>query len=137
MVTAVWVSDACYKRYTHPRNVNNTVTVCDECAGDHPIQSFVRRRRSVPFVYRTHYSVCEGELNFDLAEKEPDVAKHQISEVSTIIRKTRICKLHKTLKKVVAKRTDPLAVELAAKLSYASCICAEEAKYHRIVCNVF
>ena len=35
------------------------------------------------------------------------------------------------LKKVVAERTDPLAVELAVKLSYASCIRAEEAKYHR------
>ena len=32
---------------------------------------------------------------------------------------------------MVAERTDPLAIELAAKLSYASCIRAEEAKYHR------
>ena len=39
--------------------------------------------------------------------------------------------MHKTLKYVVAEGTDPLAVELAAKLSYASCIRAEEAKYRR------
>ena len=39
--------------------------------------------------------------------------------------------MYKTLKYVVAERTDPLAVELAAKLSYASCIRAEEAKHHR------
>ena len=116
-VTSVWVSDACYNRYTHPRNVNKTVSVGDECAGDQPNQSFERRRRPAPFGYRTHYLVCEGELNFDLAEKKPDVAKYQISEGSTIIRKTRKCKLHETLKKVVAERTDPLAVELAAKLS--------------------
>ena len=35
-VTSVWVSDACYNRYTHPRNVNKTVSVGDECAGDQP-----------------------------------------------------------------------------------------------------
>ena len=93
------------------------MSVGDECAGDQPNQSFERRRRSAPFGYRTHYLVCEGELNFDLAEKKPDVAKYQISEGSTIIRKTRECKLHETLKKVVVERTDPLAVELAAKLS--------------------
>ena len=32
---------------------------------------------------------------------------------------------------MTATRTDPLAVEFAAKLSYAACIRAEEAKYHR------
>ena len=75
--------------------------------------------------------VCKGELNFYLGEKKSDVAKYQISKVSTKTRKTRKCKLHKTLKYVVAEGTDPLAVELAAKLSYASCIRAEEAKYRR------
>ena len=43
-VTSVWVSDACYKHYTHPRNINKTVSVGDECAGDQPNQSFKRRR---------------------------------------------------------------------------------------------
>ena len=57
--------------------------------------------------------------------------RYQISEVSTIIRKTKKCKMHETLKKEVAERADSLAVELAAKLSYASCICAKGAKYHR------
>ena len=130
-VTSVRVSDACYKHYTHPRNVNKTVSVSDECAGDQPNQSFERRCRSAPFGYQTHCLVCEGELKFDLAEKNPDVAKYQISEVSKIIKKTRKCELHQFLKKVVAERTDPLAVKLAAKLSYASCIHAEEVKYHR------
>ena len=32
---------------------------------------------------------------------------------------------------MVAKRTDPLAVDLSTNLFYASCICAEEEKYHR------
>ena len=32
-VTSVWISDACYKFYTHPINANKTVTVGDECAG--------------------------------------------------------------------------------------------------------
>ena len=105
--------------------------VGDECAENQPNQSFERYRRSAPFSYRTHYSVCEGEPNFDLAEKKPDGVKYQISEVSLIIKKTRKCKLHKTLKKVVTERTDQLAVELEAKLPYASCIRAEEAKYHR------
>ena len=50
-----------------------------------------------------------------------DVVKYQMSGVSTIIRKTRKCKLHQTLKKVVAERTDSLVVEY---------IRAEEAKYH-------
>ena len=50
-VTFVWVSDACYKRYIHPRNINKTVTVGDEQAGDQPNQSFERRRRSAPFGY--------------------------------------------------------------------------------------
>ena len=76
-VTSVWVSDACYKRYTHPRKVNKTVIVADECTEDQPNQPFERRRRSAPFGYWTHYLVCEGELNFDLAEKKPDVAKYQ------------------------------------------------------------
>jgi len=52
----------------------------------------------------------------------------------TIITQTKDkgkCKLHETLKNVVANRTDPLAVEVADKLSYAACIRAEEAKYHR------
>ena len=39
--------------------------------------------------------------------------------------------LRETLKKMVAERIDPLAVELVVKLSYTSCIRAEEAKYHR------
>ena len=103
-----------HKRYTHPRNVNKTVSAGDECAGDQPNQSFERRRRSAPFGYRMHYLVCQGELNFYLTEKKLDVAKYQISEVSTIIRKTRKCKLHETLKKVAAERTDPLAVEYFA-----------------------
>ena len=78
-----------------------------------------------------HCLICEGDLNFGLAENKPDVAKYQISEVSKIINKTRKLKFHEALKKVVAEGTDPLAVELAAKLSYASCIRAEETKYHR------
>ena len=92
-VTSVWVSDACYKRYTRPRNVNKTVSV-----GDQPNQSFERRRRSAPFVYQTHCLVYEGELNFDLAEKKPGAVKYQISEVSTIIKKTGKYKLYNTLK---------------------------------------
>ena len=43
-VTSIWVSDACYKRYTHTSNVNKTVSIGDECAGDQPNQSFERRR---------------------------------------------------------------------------------------------
>ena len=35
------------------------------------------------------------------------------------------------LKKVVTERTDPLTVEFSVKLSYVSCICAEEEKYRR------
>ena len=35
-VSSVWVSDVCYKRNTDPRNVNKTVSVGDECAGDQP-----------------------------------------------------------------------------------------------------
>ena len=93
-VTSVWVSDACYKRHTHTRNVNKskTVTAGDECPGDQRNQSF-EWRRSAPFGYR----MCEGDLNLDLAEKKSDVAKHQISEVSTIIRKTMKCNLKETL----------------------------------------
>ena len=70
-------------------------------------------------------------LIFVLAEKKPDAAKYQISEVMIIIRKIRKCKLHEMLKKVAAEGADPLAVELAAKLSYASFISADEAKHHR------
>ena len=33
-VTSVWVSNIYYKHYTHPRNVNKTVTVGDECDRD-------------------------------------------------------------------------------------------------------
>ena len=115
-VTSVWVSDPCYKCYTHPRNVNKTVTVSDECAGDQPNQSFERRHWFATFGYRMHCLLCEGKLNFDIAQKKPDVAKYQISAVSTIIRKTKKCILHKMLKKMVAERTDPLAVKLSAKL---------------------
>ena len=50
-VTSVWVSDACYEHYTHPKNVNTTVAVADECTGDQPNQSFERRRQSAPFGY--------------------------------------------------------------------------------------
>ena len=35
-VTSVWVLDARYKRNTDPRNVNKTVPVGDEYAGDQP-----------------------------------------------------------------------------------------------------
>ena len=87
------------------------MSVGDECAGDQPDQSFDRHRPSAPFGYRTHCLVCEGELNIDLAENKPDVAKYQINKVSQeneeINRKTRKCKLRET------------------------CICAEKAKYHR------
>ena len=37
----------------------------------------------------------------------------------------------RNVKNVVVERIDPLVVEVAAKLSYASCIRAEEAKYHK------
>ena len=67
-VISVWVSDACYKRYTHQRNINKTVTVGDDCAGDQPNQSFERPYQSVPFGYQTHCLVFEGKLNFDFAE---------------------------------------------------------------------
>lgn len=53
---------------------------------------------------------------------------YHISGVSKMIRKTRKCKLHKMLKKVILERIDPLAVELAAKLS---CMHDEDAKYPR------
>ena len=52
-LTSVWVLDACYNRYNHPRNVNRTVTVADEYARDQPNQPFERRRRSAPFSYGT------------------------------------------------------------------------------------
>ena len=107
------------------------MTVGDEYACDQPNQSFERHRQSASFSYQMHCLVCKGELNFDIAEKKPDAAKYLITEVSTIIRETRKCKLHEMLKKVVAERIDLLAVELAAKLSYTSCICAEVEKYYR------
>lgn len=39
-VTSIWVSDASYKRCTRSRNVNKTVNISGECAGDQPNQSF-------------------------------------------------------------------------------------------------
>ena len=113
------------------------MTVSDLCAADQPNQSFARRRRSALLVHRTDCLACKAGFNFDLAEKKSDAAEYQISEVSTMIRKTKKYKLHETLKKVVAERTDPLPVELAAKLSNVSCICAEGAKYISTVCNDF
>ena len=38
-VTSVWVLHASYKRCTRPRNVNKTVNISGECAGDQPNQS--------------------------------------------------------------------------------------------------
>ena len=51
--------------------------------------------------------------------------------MNTIDKITKKRKLHETLKKVLLERTDPLGVEVAAKLSYAPCLRAYEAKYHR------
>ena len=73
----------------------------------------------------------------DFADKKPYVAKYQISKMNTIIRETRKFKLFKMLKNMFAETTDPLAVELAKKLSYTSCLRGEEVKYHRIPCNSF
>ena len=129
----VWMSNACYKRYTDKRNPCKT----DEENSVSPNaqnKSFERRRRSAPYGYKTHCLICEGKLDFELAVKNPNVPKYQISEVNTVFSKTKdkgTCKLHKTLSGIVAKRTDQLAVEVAAKLAYAGCIRAEEAKYHR------
>ena len=107
------------------------MTDVDECARDQLDQSFERCCQSALFVYGIHFLVCKSKLNFDLAQKKRDIAKYQISEVSTIIRKTSKCNLHKPLKTVAAEGTYSLAVKLATKLSYGSCICPEEAKYHR------
>ena len=35
--------NACQKHYTHPRNVNKTVTVTGRCTRDQPNQSFEKR----------------------------------------------------------------------------------------------
>ena len=42
-VTSVWVSDACFKPYTQPRNFNKTVAVSDGCAQDLPNLRFDKR----------------------------------------------------------------------------------------------
>ena len=42
-VTSVWVSDACFKPYTKPRNFNKTVAVSDGCAQDLPNLKFDKR----------------------------------------------------------------------------------------------
>ena len=56
-------------------------------------------------------------------------------QVTTIIAKTKKkakSNLQETLRQVVrGARNDALALEVTAKLEYASCIRAEEAKYHR------
>ena len=126
----VWVADACYKRYTDPRSV----PITNENAIPQQNQSFERRTRSSPFGFKTHCLICEEELDFERAAKRPDIARYQISEVSTIYtqaKKSGKCMLQETLRDTVSQRSDPLAVEVAAKVSYASCIRAEEAKYHR------
>ena len=53
-VISVCVSDACYKRYTHPRNVNKTVPVGDECAGDQPN----RETSSISSIRLTNALLC-------------------------------------------------------------------------------
>ena len=119
-----WVSDACYKRHTYPGNVNKTVTVSGECPRNQPNQSFEKNCQSVLFGHQTHCLVSEGEFNFDLAEKKPDLAKMPDKW-------TKKCNLVRTFKKVVAEKIDQLVVELGAKLSYNSCIRAKEENYHR------
>ena len=70
-------------------------------------------------------------LDFELAQKNPGVAKYQISTIDWVDKKTSKSKLHKLLDNVCKGRTDALSVEVAAKISYAGCLRALEAKYHR------
>ena len=84
----------------------------------------------VPSDYKTHCLICKHSLDFELAQKNPGVAKYQISTI-WVDKKTSKSKFHGTLENVCKGRTDALSVEVAAKISYAGCLHALEAKYHR------
>ena len=121
---SIWVANICYKRYTDHRNFHkNSSNKANESLPSITTtnQSFKKRQRASPFCFKTHCLICEVELNFERAKKRPDVSKYQISEVTIVTGKSKECKLHETLKRVVSSRKDPLAMEVAAKLSYASC----------------
>ena len=123
----VWVSEKCYKQYTDTRRVNLREKN-DECHLQ-PNDSFERRSRHTPFDYKKHCLLCEKDLDFDLARKNPTVARYQISEINTVIKKK--CQIHQTLRNIGSERKDPLSIEIIGKLNYASCIRSSDAKYHR------
>ena len=82
--------------------------------------------------YQTYFLVYEGKVNFDVAEKKADVTKFKVSEVSTIIRKTRKCKLHETLKKLGCwKNCQRIYSRGICEVILRFCICSEEEKCHK------
>ena len=56
--------------------------------------------------------------------------KYKISAIDIIDQKDGKSKLNATLVKRCENKTDPLSVEIKAKLSYSHCLRADEAKYH-------
>ena len=62
--------------------------------------------------------------------KQAKRRKYKVSTIKIVDKKTTKSKLHTTLEQFCQGKTDPLPVEVASKLSYATCLRAYEAKYH-------
>ena len=117
-----WVTNYCYKKYSDLRKpFGNEVIPADNQ------QPSVTTRSKSTYNYKTHCLICEDELDFDLAAKRPDVVAYQISTIVWVKKKTKKCQLHETLRKHCAGKTDPVSLEVSAKLQYADCIRLEEA----------
>ena len=125
-VDKVWVSNSCYKRYTDRResNVQDQSEIssapCTRAA-----------RGSLAYDYKTHCLICAKLLDFASARKHPKRPKCQISKIELVNERSKKCKVQETLKAHCKGKSDALSVEVAARIEYASCIRAEEAKYHR------
>ena len=75
----VWVTNACYKRYPDERNSFVNKDLPNE---QQQVSNTTRSKR--PYNYKTHCLICEGELDFESADKNPNISAYQISEIRFI-----------------------------------------------------
>ena len=111
--STVWVKNSCYKKFTDKQKRFGI----EQVATIQLSTKSMRSKRS--YDYRTHFLICEEELDFEWASKRPDVTANQISTISWICMATKKCKLYETLKTFCEGKTDPLPLEVSSKIQYA------------------
>lgn len=128
-----YVHDACYKEYTHKRNISSAHS---STQGSSSGAVHTRTSHAQHYDYPTHCLICAQQIDFEASRRNPGRVS-QISSIEYVSNKDKRSIIQDTLTEVCSKREDVQAMDVNARIEFAGDLRAVEAKYHRTCMQEF